>query len=80
MIKVNTHEAKTRLSALLAEVEEKGEWVRICRNGRPIADLRPVSRVRDPFEQHPGLQGVVFNEDPVLPLQPEDWPDAFEAG
>ena len=31
---VNIHEAKTKLSALLAEVVEKGEKVLICRHGK----------------------------------------------
>ncbi len=74
MIIINTHEAKTRLSALLAAVEEQGEWVRICRNGRPIAELRPVSATKDPLCKNPRLAGVVFMEDPTAPLSPEDWP------
>jgi len=37
MITVNTHEAKTTLSTLLAAVEERGENVIICRNGKPVA-------------------------------------------
>lgn len=40
MPSVNVHEAKTTLSALLAEVEERGEVVLICRNGKPVAELR----------------------------------------
>ena len=75
MIVVNTHEAKTRLSALLAAVEDRGEWVRICRNGKPVADLRPVSPVRDPLRQHPELRGIKFHADPALPLSEEDWPE-----
>ena len=75
MIKVNTHEAKTRLSALLLAVEERGEWVRICRNGKPVADLRPIVLVKDPLVQHPELSGVKFHEDPILPLTEEDWPE-----
>ena len=35
---VNTHEAKTQLSRLLALVE-KGEEIVIARNGKPIAKL-----------------------------------------
>jgi antitoxin (DNA-binding transcriptional repressor) of toxin-antitoxin stability system len=76
VIRVNTQEAKTRLSALLAAVE-RGETVVICRNGAPIAELRRVLRVADPLAQSPRLQGVVFHEDPSAPLRPEDWPDAF---
>lgn len=74
MIRVNTHEAKSRLSALLALVEERGEWVRICRNGKPVADLRPVSREIDPLVQHPEIMGIRFYEDPSLPLAEDDWP------
>jgi len=40
---VTTHEAKTHLSKLLADVEA-GEEVVICRGTRPVARLTPVSR------------------------------------
>ena len=76
MLVVNTHEAKTRLSELLRLVEERGERIRICRNGRPVADMGPVStQVTDPLVRNPRLEGVVFNEDPMLPLSEEDWPE-----
>jgi prevent-host-death family protein len=39
---VNVHEAKTTLSALLAEVEQ-GEEVIIARNGKPVARLTRVA-------------------------------------
>lgn len=76
MIMVNTHEAKTKLSALLGEVEGKNEVVLICRNGRPVAELRRVSVVADPLEQHGEISGILFHEDPMAPLDPDDWPDA----
>ena len=44
MIRVNTHSAKTNLSALLLKVENTGEQVTICRNGRPVARLCPMKR------------------------------------
>jgi antitoxin (DNA-binding transcriptional repressor) of toxin-antitoxin stability system len=65
---LNTHEAKTQLSALLAEVEESGEIFVICRNGRPVAELRPVVRGRDPLVSDPRVAGVLLHEDPVMPL------------
>jgi antitoxin (DNA-binding transcriptional repressor) of toxin-antitoxin stability system len=74
MIQVNTHEAKTRLSELLQLVQETGEWVRICRNGTSVADLRPVEPTPDPLKQHPEIQGIQFMEDPQLPLDDEAWP------
>lgn len=75
MIKVNTHEAKTQLSKLLAVVEERGEVVVVCRGGKPIAELRPIRHRRGGLEQNPKLAPVTFREDPSLPLAPEDWPD-----
>lgn len=48
---VNVYEAKTRLSALLAEVESGGEVV-IARAGRPVARLVPAGRA--PFHRKPG--------------------------
>lgn len=40
--KVSTHEAKTHLSRLLAEVQA-GEEILICRGDRPVGRLVPVS-------------------------------------
>ena len=77
MITVNTHEAKSRLSALLTEVEQSGEVVIICRNGKPVAELRQLAPVPDPLRVDPELSAIQFHEDPVKPLDPEDWPAAF---
>ena len=74
MIVVNTHEAKTRLSALLAAVEESEEVVVICRNGRPVAELRAVRKVNRPLATDPVLSKIRFQEDPAEPLDPSDWP------
>lgn len=41
---VNVHEAKTRLSELLARVE-RGEEVIIARSGVPVAMLQPIGEV-----------------------------------
>jgi len=76
MIHVNTHEAKTRLSALLGLVEETHEEVTICRNGKPVAKLvaivdKPVS----PFRKNPRLGPVVCHEDPCAPLEEDAWPE-----
>jgi prevent-host-death family protein len=48
---VNIHQAKSTLSALLAEIE-RGEEVVIARNGTPIAKLVPVAL---PHARRPGL-------------------------
>lgn len=74
MISVNTHEAKTKLSELLLQVEQKHEIVVICRNGMPVAELSPWKKARNPLRQSPKLKKVIFREDPTLPLKEDDWP------
>ena len=77
MLVINTHEAKTRLSELLRLVEERSERIRVCRNGKPVAEIGPISKPdRDPLMPNPRLSGVVFHDDPVAPLAEDDWPDA----
>lgn len=74
MITVNTHEAKTRLSALLAEIETNHQTVIICRNGRPIAEMRATAKSgRDPLIQHPELAGKILY-DPMEPADESEWP------
>ncbi len=43
MITLNIHEAKARLSEMLAKVEA-GETVVVCRRNKPVAEIRPLSR------------------------------------
>ena len=71
---VNIHEAKTRLSALLAEVEETGETVLICRHGKPVADLVPHRR-RSRLTPHPVMGQIRINYDPTEPLAQDEWPE-----
>lgn len=77
MISVNTHEAKSRLSELLAKIEEEHETVVICRNGKPVAELIPWRRVAEPLKQDPLLKSVIFHEDPARPLDESEWPGAL---
>ncbi len=74
MITVNTHEAKTNLSSLLAQIEEHNETVRVCRNGKPIADIIPIRKGGDPLKQHKKLLGVKIKYDPTEPLSEDEWP------
>lgn len=76
MLKVNTHEAKTHLSKLLSRVEEEGETVLVCRNGTPIAEIRPIRRVADRLKPDPELAKIRILGDPTAPLESADWPDA----
>lgn len=79
MITVNMHEAKSRLSELVKAVEEQGETVVICRNGKPAASLvvaRPKGRNR--LDGDPSLR-VKFapGYDPTEPLRDDEIPADF---
>ena len=71
---LNVHEAKTRLSAVLAEIAEKGETYLICRNGKPVADLVPhVKKSR--LAPHPVLSRIRIQYDATEPLSADEWPE-----
>ena len=78
MVTVNTHEAKTQLSALLALVEQKGEKVMICRHGKPVAELSKAKprKPRNRLAVDPSLR-VQLSYDPVEPLTEEEFPARF---
>ncbi|MGI8740542.1 MAG: type II toxin-antitoxin system Phd/YefM family antitoxin [Gammaproteobacteria bacterium] len=63
MIQVNIHEAKTRLSQLLA-LAEAGEEVVIARGGRPVARLSTI---------RPAGLGRLLGRDAGLFEVPEDF-------
>ncbi len=74
MKKLNVHEAKTQLSAVLGEVEEKGEEFLICRNGKPIADLVPHRKKRR-LVPHQALSRIRIGYDATEPLSADEWPE-----
>lgn len=76
MIMVNTHEAKSRLSELLAKVEGGAERVTICRHGRPVAELvKPtVPTAADRTVIYADLR-VRLTGDPCTPLDDDAWPE-----
>ena len=41
---VNIHEAKTKLSSLLSDVQNENEHIVICRSGKPIAEIVPYKK------------------------------------
>jgi antitoxin (DNA-binding transcriptional repressor) of toxin-antitoxin stability system len=77
VITVNIHEAKTTLSALLAAIEERDETVLICRNGKPVAELRAPRADLPPFRSRltpdPALRGRILY-DPVEGATDNEWP------
>jgi len=74
---VNTHDAKTRLSSILAEVQNHGETFVICRNGAPVADLVP-HRKADRRTPHPIMGRITIRYDPTEPLDEKEWPEGTE--
>jgi prevent-host-death family protein len=73
---VNVHEAKTRLSAVLAEVSEKGEKYLICRNGKPVADLVPHIK-KSRLTPHPILSRIDIDYDATEPLSADEWAEGL---
>ncbi|HCE44392.1 MAG TPA: type II toxin-antitoxin system prevent-host-death family antitoxin [Lentisphaeria bacterium] len=71
MQSVNVHEAKTRLSSLLAEIE-KGKSFLICRNGKVVADLVPHKRKKR-TKSHPMLSKIKIDYDPTETLTEDEW-------
>ena len=79
MITANMHEAKSRLSALVKAVEEDGETVILCRNGKEVAEIirrrqprrKPIRRlVVDPTLRVTFAPGY----DPTEPASDDEWP------
>ena len=74
---LNIHQAKTHLSAVLADVESRQETYRICRHGRPVADLVPHRRI-DRLAPHPVMSRIEIRYDPCEPLTADEWPEEDE--
>lgn len=77
MITLNIHEAKTQLSAVLAQIEKSGETVVICRHGKPVADLSLHCRERR-MEPHPVMKKIEIGYDPTEDLADDEWPEALK--
>lgn len=79
MTRIKIHEAKTRLSRYLDRVAE-GEIVVICKRNEPIAELRPMEKVRtEPRPLGLARGQVRMNESFFEPLT-EELLDLFENG
>ena len=76
MIKLNVHEAKTRLSRYLEKLAQ-GETILLCKRNVPIAEIRPFPRQRK-TKRPIGLAKGKFKVSPEFfePL-PSDLVDAF---
>jgi prevent-host-death family protein len=72
MERLNVHEAKTRLSAVLLEIEETGKSFLICRKGKPVAELVPY-RKASRLAYHPVFCKIGIHYDPTEELSAEEW-------
>jgi antitoxin (DNA-binding transcriptional repressor) of toxin-antitoxin stability system len=72
---VNMQDAKTNLSQLVAAAE-RGETVILCRDGKPVVELRPLNRrvARTKIDSS-DLGSPVSREEALTPLSPGDWAD-----
>ena len=72
---VNIHEAKSKLSQILSDIENNEQKFIICRNGKPIAEIHKIeSPKHNPLKQNPELKNVKIYEDLTTPLNSEQWP------
>ena len=68
---IKASEFKAKCLKLMDQVAETGETLVITKNGRPVAELRPVTkRVDTLFGAHKGL--IEIKGDIIAPLD-EDW-------
>ncbi len=70
MTLVTIHEAKTHLSALISRIERLDEKIIVCRHGRPVAEIVPITR-GSRIKANPKLKRIKIKEDPTLPTQKE---------
>jgi len=72
---VNVHDAKTHLSKYLEAISEKDETIVICRNGKPIAELK---RYQKPNKRKQGLLKGQIHMKADFDELPEDFMKHFQ--
>ena len=71
MKSIKASEFKAKCLKLMDQVADTGETLVITKNGRPVAELRPITkRVATLFGAHKGL--IEIKGDIIAPLD-EDW-------
>jgi antitoxin (DNA-binding transcriptional repressor) of toxin-antitoxin stability system len=78
MVRVNMHEAKTRLSELVKAVEERNETVVLCRDGREVAEIRRRTKRRAARDLRPDPRfrvEFVPGYRPTERLSDDEWPE-----
>jgi antitoxin (DNA-binding transcriptional repressor) of toxin-antitoxin stability system len=78
MVRVNMHEAKTRLSELVKAVEERNETVVLCRDGQEVAEIRRRVKRRAVRNLTPDARfrvGLAPGYRTDEPLAQDEWPE-----
>ena len=75
--KINIYEVKAHLSKIIRKVQETGEVITICKNGKPVVDLVQHRPAGDPLKADPELLGAVYHGDPCAGVGKEDWPEGL---
>lgn len=73
--RINIHEAKTKLSAVLMQIEKTGKPVVICRNGKPVAELNPYRPRREGqrLQVHPVMGNIGIDYNPIEEMAEDEW-------
>ena len=74
MKRVNIHQAKTHLSALILIVEKQGEHILLCRRNVPVAEIVPLERKRR-LRLDKSLTNIEFISPPEEPTE-DEWENA----
>jgi prevent-host-death family protein len=75
MESVSIHEAKAKLSAIIANVRKTGDAVVVCRHGEPVADIVP-HRQQVRTVPHEIMSKVQIHYDPTEELSEDEWPES----
>jgi antitoxin (DNA-binding transcriptional repressor) of toxin-antitoxin stability system len=75
MHKVSAEEIEAKFAKFLAAVEA-GDTIVVCRDSKPVAELKPVFQTGSRLRTNPALGPVVFHDDPMKPLDPGDWQES----
>lgn len=70
---ITSTEAKARLNAVLAEIEQTGVSVTITNHGRPVAVLSPATARPRTFGQLPHLAVPEDFDEPLPPDELDAW-------
>ena len=74
MLLFNIHDAKSNLSGLVADVELKHETVMLCRNGKPVAQIVPITPLGSALKHSTKLGKIKLHYDPAEGLAADEWP------